>query len=59
MNNKITTLITGAAGVAGVQATDAIPPEHLQAIIQTIIQILIGIASIWGIVRKNKKQPGI
>jgi len=56
MQDKITTLLIGASGAVGVEAVDSIPPERISQIIQTIIQVLIGIATIWRMFGKNIKK---
>jgi len=59
MKNTVETLLIGSSGIVGVEVVDSIPPEQISQIIQTIIQVLIGIATIWGMFGKNRKKPGI
>ena len=48
----------GALGISAVQVVDkSIPtdPDSINVIMQVITQILIGIATIWGLFKSNKK----
>ena len=59
MTDTLKTIALGSAGILGVEVSQVIPPETISQIIQTVIQVLIGIATIWGLLRKNRKKPGI
>lgn len=56
----MTTVATGAIGAGAVEATNVLmtnipTPEEVSTIGQLIIQIVIGIATVWRIVKKPKK----
>ena len=61
MENNIGTLLTGVAGNVGVmlttQVTENIPsPEEVQTIGQLLIQLVIGIVTIWKLIKKPKNK---
>jgi hypothetical protein len=58
MQNNIHTLLTGAIGTTAVQIADQVQmpaPEEVQSIGQLLIQLVIGIITIWKMVKKPKK----
>ena len=60
INENITTVATGAIGAGAVEATNLLmtnipTPEEVSTIGQLIIQIVIGIATVWRIVKKPKR----
>jgi hypothetical protein len=61
MENNIGTIMTAVAGNVGVmlttQVTENIPsPEEVQTIGQLLIQLVIGIVTIWKLVKKPKNK---
>jgi hypothetical protein len=61
MQNNITTILTGTLGVAGVEVAEAVAtsvpgPEEVQSIGQLIIQVVIGIITIWKLIKKPKNN---
>jgi hypothetical protein len=59
MQNTITTILTGTLGVAGVEVAETVAttvpgPEEVQSIGQLIIQVVIGIITIWKLLKKPK-----
>lgn len=61
LNEKITTIGTAGVGSLLVASTDAVAsatipsPDEISTIGQLIIQLAIGIATIWKLVKKDKK----
>jgi hypothetical protein len=61
MKDNIITLLTGSVGVAGVEvaqtvATNIPTPEEVSTIGQLLIQIIIGIVTVWKLVKKPKNE---
>ena len=61
MKDNIFTLLTGSIGVATVQVTEAVAqniptPEEVSSIGQLLIQIIIGIVTVWKLVKKPKNE---
>ena len=61
MSNTLNTILTGTLGVAGVQATEVVAtsiptPEELTSITQILLQVVIGILTIWKLVKKPKSN---
>lgn len=61
MENNVSTLLVGGVGQVGVmlstQVAEAIPsPEDVQTIGQLLIQLVIGIVTIWKLVKKPKDK---
>jgi hypothetical protein len=61
MKDNILTLLTGSVGVAGVEvaqtvATNMPTPEEVSTIGQLLIQIIIGIVTVWKLVKKPKNE---
>lgn len=61
MSNNILTIATGSIGVASVQATEMIAsnipsPEEVQTVGQLLIQLVIGIVTIWKLIKKPKNE---
>lgn len=61
MENNVGTIMTAVAGNVGVmlttQVTENIPsPEEVQTIGQLLIQLVIGIVTIWKLVKKPKNK---
>jgi hypothetical protein len=56
---NLNTLLTAAAGTAAVEVADKVTmpaPEDVQSIGQLIIQVIIGIVTIWKMVKKPKPK---
>jgi hypothetical protein len=61
MKDNIITLLTGSVGVATVSATEAVvnnipTPEEVSSIGQLIVQIIIGIVTVWKLIKKPKNE---
>lgn len=61
MQNNLSTLLVGGVGQVGVimstEVAQAIPsPEEVQTIGQLLIQLVIGIVTIWKLVKKPKNK---
>ena len=61
MKENILTLMTGSVGVASVQVTEAVAttipsPEEVSSIGQLLIQIIIGIVTVWKLIKKPKNE---
>lgn len=61
MKDNIFTLLTGSVGVASVQVTETVAqniptPEEVSSIGQLLIQIIIGIVTVWKLVKKPKNE---
>lgn len=61
MKDQIITLATGTIGVATVEVTEAVAssmptPEEVSTIGQLLIQIIIGIVTVWKLVKKPKNE---
>lgn len=61
MKDQILTLMTGTVGVATVEVTEAVAtsmptPEEVSTIGQLLIQIIIGIVTVWKLVKKPKNE---
>jgi hypothetical protein len=61
MKDHILTLMTGTVGVATVEVTEAVAtsmptPEEVSSIGQLLIQIIIGIVTVWKLVKKPKNE---
>lgn len=61
MKDNILTLMTGTVGVATVQVTEAVAtnipsPEEVSSIGQLLIQIIIGIVTVWKLIKKPKNE---
>lgn len=52
--NKAYTLTVGLLGEAGVTAVDAINPSDIATIGDLIIKLVIGVITIWGLLKKKK-----
>jgi len=60
VNENITTVATGAVGAGAVQATNFLmanipTPEDVSTVGQLLIQLVIGIVTVWRIIKKPKK----
>ena len=53
---KFPLFILGASGITGVELLQTIPtePANIETIIKLIIQVAVGIATIWAMFRKKK-----
>jgi hypothetical protein len=59
--NNLSTLLTGGIGTLAVTAADQISmpaPEDIQSLGQLFIQVIIGIITIWKMVKKPKPKQG-
>jgi hypothetical protein len=61
MKDNIITLLTGSVGVATVSAAEAVAsniptPEEVSSIGQLIVQIIIGIVTVWKLIKKPKNE---
>lgn len=59
MNSKVANFITGVTGIAGTEAVQNAPPlqpEEITSVGNLIIQVILGIATLWGIFRGRKKE---
>ena len=58
MQNNLNTLLTGSLGAGLVEVTQAaIPaPDEIQSIGQLLIQLIIGIVTIWQMIKKPKPK---
>jgi hypothetical protein len=59
MQNKINTILTAAIGTSAVEVTQQMPipsTEDVQNIGQLIIQVLIGIVTLWKMLKKPKPK---
>jgi hypothetical protein len=61
MKDHILTLMTGTVGVATVEVTEAVAtniptPEEVSSIGQLLIQIIIGIVTVWKLIKKPKNE---
>lgn len=60
MHEKVNTILTATIGAASVQATDiaidAISSADIAALTQTIVNVLIGIITIYKLLKKNKAK---
>jgi hypothetical protein len=59
MQNNLNTFLTGAVGTTAVEIADKVQmpaPEDVQSIGQLLIQLVIGIITIWKMVKKPKKN---
>lgn len=61
MKENLLTLMTGSVGVASVQVTEAVAttipsPEEVSSIGQLLIQIIIGIVTVWKLIKKPKNE---
>lgn len=59
MQDNFNTLLTGTIGTAAVQIADQVTmpaPEDIQSVGQLLIQVIIGIITIWKMVKKPKKN---
>jgi hypothetical protein len=57
MQHNLNTLLTGTIGTAAVQIADQVTmpaPEDIQSVGQLLIQVIIGIITIWKMVKKPK-----
>lgn len=57
MDSKINNFIAGVSGIIGTEAVQHAPPlqpEEITSIGNLLIQIAIGIATLWGIFRRKK-----
>lgn len=58
MTEKIPTLLTGVFGVAGTEVAEKVTTAaQSPEVIHVVVQILIGIATLWKLLKKNKKEP--
>lgn len=48
------TILIGAAGAAASLGSGSIDPDQISAIAQVIVQLIIGVATLWGLFRKKK-----
>ena len=60
MQNNINTILTGLGGLLSVEVTEAVThslpaPEDIANVGQIIIQVVIGIITIWKLIKKPKK----
>lgn len=61
MKANIETIGTGVFGtllVSGAESVSSIGPEELSTIGQLLIQLAIGIATIWKLIKKPKNKDG-
>ena len=62
MQNNINTILTGILGVSTVEVTEVVAqsvptPEEVSNIGQLLIQIVIGIVTVWKLLKKKKDEP--
>ena len=62
MQNNINTILTGILGVSTVEVTEVVAqsvptPEEVSSIGQLLIQIVIGIVTVWKLLKKKKDEP--
>jgi hypothetical protein len=57
-NTNVTTLLTAGLGAGAVEITPVVIPstDTIELLGQLLIQLAIGIATIWRIIKKPKKQ---
>jgi hypothetical protein len=60
INENVTTVATGAIGAGAVEATNMLmtnipTPDEVSTIGQLFIQLVIGVVTIWRIIKKPKK----
>jgi hypothetical protein len=60
INENTTTILTGAIGAGAVEATTLLTsniptPEDVSTVGQLLIQLVIGIVTVWRIIKKPKK----
>ncbi|HLE86310.1 MAG TPA: hypothetical protein VI727_01445 [Candidatus Brocadiaceae bacterium] len=55
---KATKIFIGLTGISSIEIADVMlnDPDVIQTLIKTIIQIMVGIATIYGILRKKKNR---
>lgn len=61
MKEHVTTIGTGVVGTVLVQSAEAVQtigPEEISTLGQLLIQLAIGIATIWKIIKKPKQKDG-
>lgn len=56
MQDSFKTLITGLVGAVAIAVTNPITPEQLGKVGQIVIQIIIGIVTIWQLFKKPKSK---
>jgi hypothetical protein len=61
MKDNLLTILTGSIGVAGVEVAEKVAttmptPEEVSSIGQLIIQIFIGIVTVWKLIKKPKNE---
>lgn len=61
MQNNFNTILTGILGVSTVEVTEVVAqsvptPEEVSSIGQLLIQIVIGIVTVWKLIKKPKKD---
>ena len=54
---KATKIFIGLTGISSIELADVMlnDPDVLQTIIKSIIQIVVGVATVYGILRKKRK----
>ena len=60
MKHHATNLILGMSGAGAVELVQAVPPPssaEFHEIIKTLVQVVIGIATLFGLFKKNKSIP--
>ena len=62
MQNNFNTILTGILGVSTVEVTEVVAqsvptPEEVSSIGQLLIQIVIGIVTVWKLLKKKKDEP--
>lgn len=61
MKEHVTTIGTGVVGtvlVQGAEAVQTIGPDEISTLGQLLIQLAIGVATIWKIIKKPKNKDG-
>lgn len=60
INENVTTVAVGAVGAGAVEATNVLmanipTPDEVSTIGQLLIQLVIGVVTVWRIIKKPKK----
>lgn len=56
MKATFTTILTGVAGATGVEAVDHLPLESLPEVFDLVLKIVIGVATLWRLLRPKKVE---
>lgn len=61
MKDTLTTLLTAGAGAVAVETTSVVAstiptPETISSVGQLIVQIIIGIVTVWKLIKKPKNK---